>query len=182
MKKILTVLITILIICITSFGYVFAESQLQDSVIWEEQLRNIVGTQNTLSKEHENYTFTISGDKIVNPSNSVDTNIRFAKEKSNAKFVINNKENLPGTIVLKFKEQLNYNYLCIYNDRLGKYQRLEYKSGLEVIELNEGATYLLTIEKISDKKIQPEIFIYIGIGIFVFVCLYITFNRRYWFW
>lgn len=128
----------------------------------------------------DDYSLKIVGEKIRNFENELSTNLNIERNEENIVFNVNNGNELPGEIEIKFSEIKKYLYL--YNESLNRYECLS-DDNIETIIINSPGKYLLTNEKEIhyDKKtiILSEIIISIFlVGIIAFIVK----KKRYWFW
>ncbi|MDR3316003.1 MAG: Ig-like domain-containing protein [Coriobacteriales bacterium] len=145
-------------------------------------LKVLYATDSTLIVEAPSYTMTIRGEKIENEQNVLSTDIRFAREEGYVDFVLNGRENLPGEIELELTDQnLNKEYLYLWNFDKGEYQKLASKSDT-VLTLDEAGEYRLTDEPIDTLGINVLWMQFgipvIGLGLVAFIII----RRRFWFW
>jgi hypothetical protein len=145
-------------------------------------LKALYATDSTLIIEAPSYTMTIRGKKIENEQNVLSTDIRFVRETEYVDFELNGRESLPGEIEIELTDQnLNREYLYLWNTGKGKYQKLASKSDT-VLTLDEAGEYRLTDERIDTLGINMlwiELGVpIIGLGLVAFIII----RRRYWFW
>lgn len=155
----------------------------QCRMITERTLSTLARTKGTIIVGYDNYELYLDGDDIKNTSNILLTDIKKEKVGENITFEINEGKALPGTFSLILKSQApQYEFLYLFNDEKGKYQRLKYEKGNNTIPISEAGRYLLTNEKQAVYEINTHFIFGVTLVGTVLVGAYIFTKRKYWFW
>ena len=147
------------------------------------ELKSLKGNNEYREWQYEGYKVRIEGKNVVNPKNSFNSQIEFQTEGEDVTFVVNEGNPLPGNFQITFENSYrSYEYLYLYNQALGKYQKLQYDNGNGTIEISEAGTYLLTNN--PQEKWTFSLWLVGGTAVTIIVigAIYILLKRKYWFW
>lgn len=152
------------------------------SIISDEVLKALYGTNKTLIVKKPKYAVSICGTDILNAENEFNIDFSISKKDDGLLIDINSEQTIPGAITIQLKDIYEgYKYLYIYNDDLDEYTKLNTLSEDE-FTATSGDFYLLTLNDINGFKIN---FLYIigAIGILlILTIIYIFSRKKYWFW
>jgi hypothetical protein len=170
-------------------------SQEKLPVVTASVLKALSENNASLIIEASEYTLEIYGSDIVNPLNEFSTLIDFTVEENGLAFVLNGGENMPGRVVLEFKDwiagqarndtvgsnDVGFRYLYLYNESSGKYQRLSVDVRSALV-LDDSGKYLLSSEKLGALTLKVKWIIGSGIVILLGMVAFVIIRKKYWFW
>lgn len=157
-------------------------SGVQWPTIPSSALKLLYGTEKVLVITYPQYSLVVDGRSIKNAENTLSTRVTFTEDAQGLHFTINDKKQLPGSIQIELTElDSSYQYLYLYNDTTGKFERLSALDGTSVT-ISIAGEYLLTSEKIKENSITTYALIGFGIIIVVSAGVYIGVKKQYWFW
>lgn len=152
------------------------------SIISDEVLKELYGTNKTLIVKKPKYNVSICGTDILNAENEFNIDFSISKKDDGLLIDVNSEQTIPGAITIQLKEIYEgYKYLYIYKDDIGEYTKLNTLTEDE-FTVTSGDVYFLTLNDINGFKIN---FIYIigVIGILLMLTvIYIFSRKKYWFW
>ncbi len=157
-------------------------SGVQWPTISSSALKLLYGTEKVLVITYPQYSITVDGRNIKNAENTLSTRITFTENDQGLHFVVNDKQPLPGSIQIELtKMDKSYQYLYLYNDATGKYERLNAIDGTKAT-ISIAGEYLLTSEKIREGLVTIYALVGFGAIIVISAGIYIGVKKRYWFW
>jgi uncharacterized protein YjdB len=147
-------------------------------------LKALYETKQVLQVKGNDCTIRIDGNNIVNYEKELTTQIQFMKEEEGTSFIINENNNLPGSIELAIHNSSNMGkYLYLFNQTKEKYQLIKNdKNTSDRILIDTTGKYLLTDEKITTARIGIIIVVVLSVCIVIASGVYIGIKKKYWFW
>ena len=144
-------------------------------------LKALYESKKTLEVSGASYTLTLDGKDIVNYENELVTNVTFDKMESGLEFILNDGENLPGTVRLQIEEASKYKYFYLYNQSKGKYEKLKMDNSTD-ITIDTPGKYLLTEKKMNGISISLIAVILFVVVVASLSGVYIAVKKKHWFW
>lgn len=151
-------------------------------IIPSSSLKELYGTDKTLTVELDDYDVSIKGENIFNPSIELNTTLDFSETENGVYVTFSDNEKLPGTITVYLKNTSEkYSYFYLVDEENNNFQRINAISNNTFI-INSVAKYLLSTKDKNGFKFN---FLWILSGICVILILsviYIFTKKKYWFW
>ena len=150
--------------------------------ISSEVLKELYGTDKTLTVEMDGYSITISGREIYNPGNELNTDLGLADTGNSISLHIDENEKLPGAVCVKLdEEKSDFRYFYLVDSEEGSYQRLNSADDNE-FRVSTAGEYLLTNKNMNRIHINV-IWILGGVAVILTLSVvYIFTKKKYWFW
>ena len=128
--------------------------------------------ENTILIEHDTYSIFLQGKEIVNYDNELDTHIVFEDISRYVEMIVNEGEPLPGQIQIRNELFQEYDYLYLYNEAKGIYEKLEFMKE-ETIILDMAGRYVLSNEKLDGFQFHAWYFAVAGGILIISISVYI---------
>lgn len=151
------------------------------SKISSAALKELYGTEKTLTVMFDDYDLSIRGQDIFNANNEIITKLDFSETSDGLLINLTDENKLPGTISISLKKVSNkYKYFYLMSDNKD-YQRLNSLSN-NVIKINSVGKYLLTEKDMNRFKINIVWVLGAAGVILILSLIYIFTKKKYWFW
>lgn len=151
-------------------------------VIFEELLKYLYQTGQTLVIKGDGYNIYIDGTDIVNYNNELYTDLQIEETGSDFSFIVNRGNELCGNIIIEFEEnRYGGKYLYLYNESRHDYQLISVDD-ISYLSINTPGSYLITNEKLRKINIKKEYIMFGGIGMAGVGGTFILKRRKYWLW
>lgn len=144
-------------------------------------LKELYGTDKTLTVMFDDYDLSIRGQDIFNANNEINTILDLSETSDGLLINLTDENKLPGTISIALKNESDkYRYFYLMSDNK-EYQRLNALSN-NVIKISSVGKYLLTEKNMNKFKINI-VWVLSAAGVILLMSLiYIFTKKKYWFW
>lgn len=151
------------------------------SKISSSALKELYGTDKTLTVMFDDYDLSIRGQDIFNANNEINTKLDLSETSDGLLINMTDDNKLPGTITVSLKSNSNkYKYLYLMNNSKD-YQMLNTLSN-NTIKISSIGKYLLTEKNMNKFKINV-VWVLGAVGVILLMSLiYIFSKKKYWFW
>ena len=151
------------------------------SKISSSALKELYGTEKTLTVMFDDYDLSIRGQDIFNANNEINTKLDLSKTSDGLLINMTDENKLPGTITVSLKNDPNtYKYFYLMNNSKD-YQMLNTLSN-NTIKISSIGKYLLTEKNMNKIKINV-VWVLGAAGLILLMSLiYIFTKKKYWFW
>lgn len=150
--------------------------------VTKDILMALYRSQETLRIAGADYEMIVSGEKLKNVKNEVDTHLRVKETNRGLEFTVNNGEALPGEVLIVLPDlDESYAYLYIYNENKESFQKLNWKAP-NAISVTTAGTYLLTTERLRQSNMPVYVVVSIAGAAIAAAAVYMLTKRKYWFW
>lgn len=151
-------------------------------LITSDVLQVLFNTQKSLEVYYDDYTLTLSGRTIKNPSNELSTNIHPALEENRLLFSVDNALPLPGELQIRFPDlQEDFRYFYLYDSKTEQYTKLN-DLEQQAVTISSNGTYVITSSKQNTLKV-PHYVLFAGGGLLlIFAVTFVVVKKKYWFW
>lgn len=145
-------------------------------------LKELYGTDRTLTVKLNEYDISICGQDIYNANNEIDTELQLSTSNDGMLIKLNSKNELPGRISISLKKtNKNYKFFYLLDEQSHKYKRLNSLKN-NTFEISSTGEYFLSTDDINQFNIDI-VWILTGSGIILLLILiYIFTRKKYWFW
>ena len=151
------------------------------SKISSSALKELYGTDKTLTVMFDDYDLSIRGQDIFNANNEINTKLDLSETSDGLLINMTDENKLPGTITVSLKNDPNtYKYFYLMNNSKD-YQMLNTLSN-NTIKISSIGKYLLTEKNMN--KIKINVVWVLGAAGFILLMslIYIFTKKKYWFW
>jgi hypothetical protein len=151
------------------------------SKISSSALKELYGTDKTLTVMFDDYDLSIRGQDIFNANNEINTILDLSETSDGLLINMTDENKLPGTITVSLKNDSNtYKYFYLMNNSKD-YQMLNTLSN-NTIKISSVGEYLLTEKNMNKFKINI-VWVLGAAGVILLMSLiYIFTKKKYWFW
>lgn len=151
------------------------------SKISSSALKELYGTDKTLTVMFDDYDLSIRGQDIFNANNEINTKLDLSKTSDGLLINMIDENKLPGTITVSLKKAPNtYKYFYLMGNSKD-YQMLNTLSN-NTIKISSVGEYLLTEKNMNKIKINI-VWVLGAAGVILLMSLiYIFTKKKYWFW
>jgi len=151
------------------------------SKISSSALKELYGTDKTLTVMFDDYDLSIRGQDVFNANNEINTILDLSETSDGLLINLTDENKLPGTISIALKNESDkYRYFYLMSDNK-EYQRLNALSN-NVIKISSVGKYLLTEKNMNKFKINI-VWVLGAAGVILLMSLiYIFTKKKYWFW
>ena len=150
--------------------------------ISSEVLKELYGTDKTLTVEMDGYSIIISGREIYNPGNELNTDLGLADTGNSISLHIDENEKLPGAVCVKLdEEKSDFRYFYLVDSEEGSYQRLNSADNNE-FRVSTAGEYLLTNKNMNRIHINVIWILGGAAVVLALAVVYIFTKKKYWFW
>ena len=146
-------------------------------------LKSLYESKKVMVIKGSEYTLILDGKEIVNYNNQLDTKLKVAKTEKGLELVLNDNQNLPGSVLLKMtsENENEYNYMYLYNAVKDKYQMIK-TDNLSNIKIDTAGKYLLTEKKLNGMSFSIFVIIGFVLAVIILAGIYIGVKKKHWFW
>jgi len=151
------------------------------SKISSSALKELYGTDKTLTVMFDDYDLSIRGQDVFNANNEINTILDLSETSDGLLINMTDENKLPGTITVSLKNDPNtYKYFYLMNNSKD-YQMLNTLSN-NTIKISSVGEYLLTEKNMNKFKINI-VWVLGAAGVILLMSLiYIFTKKKYWFW
>ena len=134
----------------------------------------------------DGYTIRVDGDKILNYTNELSTDIRLSRnKKGNYEFVINGGKDICGEIFISFdskqRNKIEGQKLFLYNKSKKKYEQIDFED-INAISITKAGKYRFSDMPKFNISSYKMIIVIGTVSLAFFLGCFVLVKKTYWFW